>query len=408
MTHDPSRRTSLLWRGSWVLGLGSLLLAGCSAVLTALPPLPILSTARQDPSSSAWDDGHADYVGAIHIHTTYSHDAMGTFEDAVRMANAQRLDYLVITEHNNLKPLQEGKQGWHGATLVLIGTELSTSGGHYLAMNVTREIDRSGKTPQQIIDEVNAQGGFGFIAHPFFKKSRWRDYSVTGITGIEGYNTAHDTLDENKLRLALWTLTAPEEPFYFSILDRPYDPLATWDQLVARHGRMVGIGSTDAHEFHALGLRFAPYRIMFQLSRTHVLIPGALTPEAFYSALRAGHAYFSIELELEAKGFSFIAHDTKQVLGIMGDELPWQPGLHLAVSLPTVAHLTCFKDGQPIATITNQQWDVPVSEPGAYRIEASRHSKPWIFSNPIYVRPPVQAPDPNAQATHDPGLTTHD
>ncbi|MBI2496190.1 MAG: PHP domain-containing protein [Candidatus Omnitrophica bacterium] len=375
------------------------LISGCAGLTRVGRPASFHGAASTD----VLDDGYEDYAGVIHIHTTYSHDAMGTFEEAVRVANAQRLDYLVITEHNTLQPLRDGKQGWHGATLVLIGMEISTRGGHYLALNVTEEIDRFKLTTQQIIDEVNRQGGVGFIAHPYFKKGRWKDWTVTRFTGIEGYNVAHDTLDENKLRLALWTISAPAEPFYLSILDRPYDPLAKWDELIRRHGRIVGIGASDAHEFHLFGLTFAPYTIMFQLSRTHLLIQGPLTPEKAYDALRAGHAYFSIELSAEAKGFSLAADNGKRVLGIMGDEVLLEPDLRLTAWLPAPAQLSLFKDGQLIATTTDQAWHVPVTQPGAYRLEAARHDKPWIFSNPIYVRP---APPPPPPAPEEPTTPT--
>lgn len=341
------------------------------------------------------DDGHTDYVGVVHVHTRASHDAHGRFEDVVRVANAQGLDFVLITEHNTLKPLREGKQGWHGATLILIGEELSTRGGHYLAFNVTEEIDRTRLTTQQVIDEVNRQGGLGFIAHPYFKTRRWTDWGVTGFTGIEGYNVAHDTLDENRLRLILWTLTAPAEPFYFSIIDRPYDPLAKWDALIQQRGPVVGIGSTDAHEIHVFGLNFAPYDVMFQLVRTHLLIPSdALTPERIYDALRKGHAYFAIELLAEAKGFSFFADNGAKVLGLMGDRVALVPNLRLTISLPAPARLTVFKDGQPMATSTGQVWQLPVTEPGVYRVEAARHDTPWIFSNPLYITPPDQPPVP--------------
>ncbi|MBI2104002.1 MAG: CehA/McbA family metallohydrolase [Candidatus Omnitrophica bacterium] len=358
-------------------------LAGC-AVLTHVPRLA--SPLGQAPAH-ALDDGYEDHAGVIHIHTTYSHDAHGRFEDAVRVANAQGLDYLLFTEHNTLQPLREGRGGWYGGVLALIGMEISTRGGHYLALNVTEEIDRHQLTAQQVIDEVNRQGGFGFIAHPYFKKARWTDWSVTGFTGVEAYNVAHDTLDENRLRLVLWTLTAAAEPFYLSLLDRPYDPLATWDELISRHGRVVGIGSSDAHEFHVGGLKFAPYEVMFQMARTHVLVPpGELTDQAIYAALRQGHAYLSMELAVPAKGFQFAAMADGKAAGIMGDEVALAPGLRLVASLPAPAQLSLFKDGRRIASTTDTAWEIPVTQPGAYRLEAMRHNKPWIFSNPIYVR----------------------
>jgi len=346
------------------------------------------------PSADVPDDGYEDYAGAIHIHTRYS-DGAGTFADIARVANAQRLDYLIVTDHNTLSPLREGRQGWYGATLILVGTELSTRGGHYLALNVTEEIDRHRLTTQQVIDEVNRQGGLGFIAHPYFKKRRWTDWTVTGFTGVEGYNVAHDALDENRLRLALWTLTAPAEPFYLSLIDRPYDPLRTWDELIARHGRVVGIGASDAHEVRVLGIKFAPYEIMFRLIRTHLLIPpGPLDAEGIYEALRKGHAYFALELLPEARGFVWMAMDGPRVAGVMGDEVPLTDGLRLTAWLPAPAQLALFRDGRPMDTATAKTWEVPVREPGTYRLEATRHGTPWIFSNPIYVRPASEGPNP--------------
>ena len=378
---------------------GNLCVIACLALASMLCGCSLISfphsrhATTSNVQASALDDGYQDFVGVIHIHTQYS-DGAGTYEEIARIANAQRLDYLIVTDHNTLKPLRDGKQGWHGTTLVLVGMEISTRGGHYVAMHVTQDIDRSKMTTQQIIDEVNRQGGLGFIAHPYFKKRPWTDWAVNGFTGIEAYNTVHDALDENRLRLVLWTLTVPQEPFYFSLIDRPDEPLRTWDEMIARHGRVVGIGSSDAHEVRVFGLKFAPYEMLFQLIRTHVLIPrGPLTDIGIYDALKKGHAYLAIELITEAKGFSFQADDGHQVLGIMGDEVALVPNLRLDVTLPAVAQLTLMKDGQPLSTMTASSWQVPVTTPGAYRIEAVRHGKPWIYSNPIYVRPTAQVVD---------------
>ena len=365
------------------------LVLGCSALTRPPRQLHFTGPDRAEASQT----GYQDYTGVIHVHTTYSHDAHGTFEDAVRAANAQQLDFLIITEHNTLQPLRDGKQGWHGAVLVLIGVEISTRSGHYLALNVTEEIDRNRLSPQQIIDEVARQGGLGFIAHPYFQHGRWTDWTVSGFTGVEAYNVAHDTLDENKLRLALWSLSAPAGPFFYSILDRPYDPLDKWDELIAEHRNVVGIGASDAHEFHLFGMVFAPYDVMFRMARTHVLTPAAeLTKEAVYDALRAGHAYVAIELLAEAKGFMFLAETDRGIAGIMGDHMPLKPGMRLVASLPTAASLVLYRDGRPVQGAISQRWVVPITEPGVYRLEASRHEKPWIFSNPIYVSPPDQAP----------------
>jgi len=105
-----------------------------------------------------------------------------------------------------------------------------------------------------------------------------------------------------------------------------------------------------------------------------------------YDALRAGHAYLAIELATEVKDFVFMAEDGKQALGIMGDEVTFQPNLQLTAVLPAVAELTLFRNGEPVDHTIGQAWQIPVTQPGAYRVEATRHTKPWIISNPIYVR----------------------
>ena len=81
-----------------------LLSTGC-AVLSPLkrPEAPGLQAA----SEHVPDDGYEDYAGVIHIHTKYS-DGAGTFEDIARVANAERLNYLIVTDHNTLQPLRDG------------------------------------------------------------------------------------------------------------------------------------------------------------------------------------------------------------------------------------------------------------------------------------------------------------
>ena len=64
--------------------------------------------------------------------------------------------------------------------------------------------------------------------------------------------------------------------------------------------------------------------------------------------------------------------------------------LRIRVWSPAPAELTLFRNGQTVASQISQAWEVPITEPGVYRVEAMRHLKPWIITNPIYV---VQAGD---------------
>ena len=368
--------------GLWSVVCG-LFLTGCALVVPITPRVP----AAAGSSSPGTPQSYRDYTGVIHVHTVYS-DGGGTFEELGRIANQQHLDYLIVTDHNTLQAQQDGKQGWYGMTLILVGTEISTPGGHYVALNVHREISRHQPT-QTIIDEVNAQGGLGFIAHPYYKRRRWTDWSVHGMAGIEGFNMAHEVLDVSWVRLALSALTSPAEPLYLSFVQRPYDPLATWDELIQRHGRIVGIGSSDAHGLRVLGLKITPYEIMFKLIRTHLLIPQntKLSEQSVYDALKQGHAFFSIDLLTDASGFTFSVQDDSGSHGVMGDEIAFVPGLSLRAALPAPADLVLFKDGRAMANTHAALWQLPIAEPGVYRLEASQKGQPWIFSNPIHIRP---------------------
>ena len=371
--------------------------SGC-AVLTPINPPKLSNPSAREPEQLRMGETGSDetvvltprwhdYNGVMHVHTTYSHDAHGQFEHVVEVGQQQHLDFVAVTDHNTLAPLREGRGGRYGDLLVLIGMEISAQGGHYLTLNVKSEVDRENLTTQEVIDAIAAQGGLGFIAHPYFKKRRWTDWSVRGFTGMEIYNAAHDTFDENFTRLAFWTLSASPVSLYLSLVDRPYDPLRTWDELIRRHGRVVGIGSVDAHEVHAFGVRFAPYEAMFAMARTHVIAPESpLTPEVVYSALASGHAYVSLDMVAETRGFLFSVEKDGEQLGIMGDELMWKPGMELLVYAPAQATVGLYRDGDLVEEKEGANLRWKADRPGVYRVELERGKKPWIYSNPIYLR----------------------
>ncbi len=82
----------------------------------------------------------------------------------------------------------------------------------------------------------------------------------------------------------------------------------------------------------------------------------------------------------------------------MGDEIHLNGTLRLDVTLPLPAHVRLLKDGHEVASLRNgRQLTFETNEPGVFRVEAHRsyhlawteraiRRRPWIFSNPIYVR----------------------
>jgi hypothetical protein len=134
-----------------------------------------------------------------------------------------------------------------------------------------------------------------------------------------------------------------------------------------------------------------PYVVSFRNCATHVLAP-KLDEAALRTALKAGHAFVAHDWMCDATGTQFVARDTdgKQV-AVMGDEVKLADGLKLTAKLPLPAYLRLLRYGKEVAKSEGKaDFDFVVKEAGAYRLEAwlelDRELRPWIFSNPVYVR----------------------
>jgi len=65
-----------------------------------------------------------EYSSVIHVHSNYS-DGSGEIPEIARYAGEVGVDIVLMTDHNTLRPLKDGLEGWYGSTLVLIGTEIN-------------------------------------------------------------------------------------------------------------------------------------------------------------------------------------------------------------------------------------------------------------------------------------------
>lgn len=358
----------------------SLFLSGCALLPLDSPKIP-------HPSSLAEPVFRApgrEAVGVIHIHSVYS-DGTGTIEEIARAADRQGLDFLIFTDHNTLRPRAEGKEGRYGRTLVMIDEEISTAGGHYLALRVPREI-LAREEARSTMEQVSAAGGLGFIPHPLWKKSHWKGPTDQGFTGIEIYNAADDALSEKfPLLPGFWTVMAGSDSSIVQWLDRPAPALALWDRMLAEGRHVVGIGGADAHGLRWAGLRLAPYSAVFKLVRNHVLLNGDLTESAVYEAVEKGHLFVAHDVIADSTGFQFLAVKEEAVVAVMGDQARGSKGLKLIVYLPSPGEILLLRGGREAARLSGQHLELDSPEPGVYRVEARRKGRPWIYSNPIYV-----------------------
>jgi len=346
-----------------------------------------------------------EYVGSIHLHTTASDGAL-THAEVARLASRAGLDFLIVTDHNVFTPRCEG---WYGDVLLLVGEEIHDTtrvpeANHYLALGIGEHVSGDGIPAQQVIDAVAAQGGFGFIAHPFehspaFTREpelAWVDWQVAGYAGLEIWNYMSEFKSYlHDLRSALFLIFWPQ----WAIRGPFPETLANWDQLLA-HRRTVAIAGTDTHgNTYKLGpLRRAvlPYAHCFQALRTHILLPVPLKGDLehdralVYDALRAGSCFAAYDAIGDSKGFRFTGRSGEANAG-MGEEISLSGHVEFMVSSPLKADLRLLRDGQVVASNQRRTLDHSTAEPGVYRVEAYRShllkSRGWVFSNPIYVRP---------------------
>ena len=75
----------------------------------------------------------------------------------------------------------------------------------------------------------------------------------------------------------------------------------------------------------------------------------------------------------------------------MGDEVKSTKGLELVATFPVPAYVRLLRAGVEVAkSDSTAEFKYHVEETGAYRLEAwlklDGEFRPWIFSNPIYVK----------------------
>ncbi len=347
-----------------------------------------------------------EYVGNVHLHTTCS-DGNATHEEIARIARSAKLDFVIPTDHN---VLVKGKEGWYGQTLLLVGEEVHDTqrmpeANHYLAFDITKDVAPYAKDPQAVIDAVNAQGGFGFIAHPFEHSASlfgegafpWVDWTVTGYTGLEIWNY----MSEFKARLPNMLRAVLSAYFPQAAMMGPFpETIAQWDELL-RTRKVVAICGSDAH---AATYRLGPlvrevfsYKHLFRASSLHILTEEAFNGQVdhdkkvIYDALKEGHCFTAYDLLGDTRGFRFTAR-SGAAEAIMGDEITLQSRILFDISAPQRAHIHLLRGGTIVAHTMGKRLRYTAREQGVYRVEAYRRSffrkRGWVFTNPIYVRAP--------------------
>ncbi|MGI6096717.1 MAG: CehA/McbA family metallohydrolase [Dethiobacteria bacterium] len=348
-----------------------------------------------------------EYIGSLHIHSRFS-DGSASIPEIAYEAEKAGMDFICITDHQTLEGKEQGLDGWYGKTLVIIGAELNRKRNHYLAFNLKELVEDTSDNPQQTISQVKNQGGIGFLAHPCEKGSPlimqgqsfpWTDWQVEGFDGIELWNFCSQWREQacSRLKLFYWYFFNRSAPLSSGA---PEELLQKWDEWTQKR-RISAIGGTDAHAFPLqygpLRGIFLPYPYLFRTINTHILLSqkmqaeSALAQAQVLKALQKGSAFIANNAVSPAQGFVFSAFNRNREVG-MGEEINHDSALSLKISSPNPrSRIRIIKNGKLVYTTNKSSLIFKVLKPGVFRVEVYYRPRvgrprPWIYSNPIYVR----------------------
>jgi hypothetical protein len=349
--------------------------------------------------------------GAIHIHTTNS-DGSGTPDEVAAAAARAGLGFIILTDHGDAMRGPDSPR-YRSGVLTIDAVEVSTSGGHVIALDLGRSPYPLRGEPDDVLEDLQRLGAMAIVAHPTSLKTDlvWR--GSRPFDGVEWLNSDSEWRDSRAWTLARILFTywfrAPES--LALMLDRPDSALAFWDR-AARTRSIVGVGGSDAHAMiggdldHGgpAALHLPSYEQIFRtfsIGLPGLALSGSAAADArsVIAAIRAGHVFTAVDAFASPARLAFTAEATG-VYAQAGDRIVAGVPVMLRaeVTAPELAPtLTLYRDGTVVTSVTGPRLGHQADgSAGVYRVEATLPIRrggsplaPWLVSNPIYVGPAV-------------------
>jgi len=390
---------------------------------------------------------YTDFRAQLHVHSKLSHDSRSELSEVIAAAKTCGSQVIMFSDHpaSHYDYFKDGHRGMHDGVLVIPGAET----GGYLAWPTRSIQDETTEGPQAFADLVRRDDGLIFLCH-LEERMDWNISGITGSEIYNTHADAMDekrflaSLRNPLLLLALLpTLQEFPQECFGAIFDYPADYLKRYDELcqVAPH---TGIAGNDSHHNQGvtatlddmgkvqivdrlgekvaeldpkkvpligalakdkqpgdtiLALDLDPYERSFRHTSTHLLMKEQ-TQEAVWEALQAGRAYVAFDWLCDPTGFGYFARrgakgerlemGSQIKLDSASDEADAENALTLEMAAPLAGIVKVIRNGEVVKEDRASKLSYPVAEAGVYRVEVwlpvAGELKPWILSNPIYVR----------------------
>jgi hypothetical protein len=387
--------------------------------------------------------GLTDYRAILHAHAEDAPHTGGTRPEMLKAAKAAGVRLIMLSDHWRPERdfIDDSWRGVHDGVLFIPGAEAEG----FLLYPIASIRDKKTTPREDLVSAVKAGGGNIFLSHV----EERLDWPTDNLDGLEIYNHHADAKDEAafnfwlqgtladgiRLRRAEQAISAYPQEVFAVLQDYPAAILQKWDADAARH-RLTGVAANDCHHNQVFTvtavdeqtieigfitskpvttritsaqapavatmvsgrkpgeligkLDFDPYERSFGYVSTHLLAM-RLTEPAAREALRQGHAYVAHDWLCDPTGFAFVAYSEEgKNLAVIGDDVGLKPGLKLKAEAPVACSWKLLRNGEVVATAESREISLPVKTAGVYRVEAwleaDGEMRPWIYSNPIYVR----------------------
>ena len=356
------------------------------------------------------DPNFKEFKGIIHAHTSLGGHSTGSFEELIAAANANDLDFVLMTEHvtDLFDSAALTLNGVYGKTLFIGGNELDTiDADRFLLIPGGGE---SAKARMQgtsaFLEAAKRENKLALVTYP----ERFKSWDAP-FDGVEVFSLHTAAKQMNWLTAVgdlIWTYPSYPELTLAKAWTRPDANLQKFDDIASRRNISLFAG-TDAHSnigFHFFGddsgnrlinIKLDPYETIFQMARIHVRIHNLtqFDRDTLLAAIKDGNYFVGLDVLGDTSGFTFEqAAPAAKPFAAPTDQVPIDGPRGLKAKAPLKARFLFFRNGEKFYEASDTMEATANTEyAGAFRVEVYRDDlgppfdkMPWIISNPIYMR----------------------